>query len=154
MEVSVLADGDEERQVEHNDEGGEGGVTGDPDPLQVPGKLFPNLDIHLKALSLSPPVQKLELDHKSLISAALIFKILKNNHYILYFLTSVVQLASFLSLELCSHFFFMLQKTWIFMTSFQDPIGLTLMNLCMRAPNSVCNTNFRKISQTLLCNLN
>lgn len=84
MEVSVLADGDEERQVEHDDEGGEGGVTGDPDPLQVPGKLFPNLDIHLKALSLSPPVQKLELDHKSLISA-LIFKILKNNHYIHYF---------------------------------------------------------------------
>ena len=84
VEVSVLADGDEERQVEHDDEGGEGWVTGDPDPLQVPGKLFPNLDIHLKALSLSPTVQKLELDHKSLISA-LIFKILKNNHYILYF---------------------------------------------------------------------
>ena len=50
MEVSVLADGDDERQVKHNDEGGEGGITGDPDPLQMPGKLFPNLDIHHEAL--------------------------------------------------------------------------------------------------------
>ena len=50
MEVSVLADGDEELQVKHDDEGGEGGITGDPDPLQVPGQLFPNLDIHYEAL--------------------------------------------------------------------------------------------------------
>ena len=47
-------------------------------------------------------------------------------------INGVVQLACFLSLELV-HSFFMLRKTRIFMTSFQDPIGLTLMNLCMRA---------------------
>ena len=47
MEVSVLADGDEEGEVEHDDEGGQGGVAGHPDPLQVPGQLLPDLHIHL-----------------------------------------------------------------------------------------------------------
>ena len=50
MEVSVLADGHEEGEVEHDDQGGQGGVTGDPDPLQVPGQLLSNVDIHLEAL--------------------------------------------------------------------------------------------------------
>ena len=70
MEVSVLPDGDEEREVEHDDQGGEGGVAGDPDPLQVPGKLLPNLDIHLEALlSLSPSSSRLYLPtHKGRIS--------------------------------------------------------------------------------------
>ena len=72
MQVSVLADGDEEREVEHADQGGEGGVAGDPDPLQVPGKLLPYLDIHLEALLSLSPSSSLDLllfpTHKGRIS--------------------------------------------------------------------------------------
>ena len=50
VEVSVLPDGHEEGEVEHDDQGGEGGVAWDPDPLQVPGQLLPNVDIHLEIL--------------------------------------------------------------------------------------------------------
>ena len=72
MKVSVLPDGDEEREVEHADQGGEGGVAGDPDPLQVPGKLLPYLDIHLEALLSLSPSSSLDLlqlpTHKGRIS--------------------------------------------------------------------------------------
>ena len=50
VEILVLAHGEYDQEVEDHDEGGQGGVAGDPEPLQVPGILFINLHSHLQCL--------------------------------------------------------------------------------------------------------
>ena len=61
MKEPVLADGDHEDQVEDDGEGGEGGVAGHPEPLQMPGQLLYDVFRHLNT-----PASPLTFFHESI----------------------------------------------------------------------------------------